>query len=46
MKVDNILIEYLNNPIGIGIESPRISWSDFDITRQDRFEWERLKNEK
>ena len=38
MKADNILIEYLNNSIGIGIESPRISWSDFDITKQDRFE--------
>ena len=38
MKVDNILIEYLNNPIGIGIKSPRITWNDFDITKQDSFE--------
>ena len=38
MKVDNILIEYLNNPIGIGIRSPRITWNDFDINKQDSFE--------
>ena len=38
MKVDNVLIEYLNNPIGIGIRSPRITWNDFDINKQDSFE--------
>ena len=26
MKINNILCEYLENPLGIGIRNPRITW--------------------
>ena len=38
MKVNNILIEYLDNPIGIGITNPRITWTDDGLTKQKAFE--------
>ena len=38
MKIDKIRCEYLDNPIGLGIVSPRITWVDLDITRQKAFE--------
>ena len=38
MKVNNILCEYLDNPIGLGIASPRITWTDSEITKQKAFE--------
>ena len=38
MKVSNILCEYLDNPIGLGIKSPRITWNDFDVTTQKAYE--------
>ncbi|MGM9859036.1 MAG: family 78 glycoside hydrolase catalytic domain [Bacilli bacterium] len=40
MKVDNILVEYLKDPIGIDIEHPRITWNDFDCDKQSAFEIE------
>ena len=27
MKINNILCEYLENPLGIGIRNPRITWN-------------------
>ena len=38
MKVNNILCEYLDNPIGLGITSPRITWNDFGLVTQKAFE--------
>ena len=38
MKVNNILCEYLNNPIGLGIRNPRITWNDLDVISQKAFE--------
>ena len=38
MKVNNVLCEYLDNPIGLGIVSPRITWVDLDIKKQKAFE--------
>ena len=38
MKVTNIRCEYLDNPIGIDIKSPRITWLDEDIKKQSAFE--------
>ena len=38
MKVINIKTEYLDNPIGIDIKSPRITWIDEDVEKQSAFE--------
>ena len=38
MRINNILCEYLDNPVGLGIRSPRITWNDEDITTQAGFE--------
>ena len=38
MQVTNILCEYLDNPIGIGIKHPRITWNDESIIKQKSFE--------
>lgn len=38
MKVNNILCEYLDNPIGLGIRSPRITWNDEGVISQKAFE--------
>ena len=38
MKVINILCEYLDNPKGLGIKSPRITWNDEDVVKQKAFE--------
>lgn len=38
MKVTNVLTEYLKNPIGIDIISPRIMWNLEGVRRQDAFE--------
>ena len=38
MKVNNILCEYLDNPIGLGIRSPRITWNDLGVEKQKAFE--------
>ena len=38
MKITNIKTEYLNNPIGIDVRSPRITWVDEDIEKQTAFE--------
>ena len=38
MKVNNILCEYLYNPIGLGIRNPRITWNDLDVISQKAFE--------
>lgn len=40
MKVNNVQIEYLNNPIGIGIASPRIRWTLDCVKHQKAFEIE------
>ena len=38
MRVSNILCEYLNDPIGIGILHPRITWDLEDVKVQKEFE--------
>ena len=38
MKVNNILCEYLDNPIGLGVTSPRITWNDEGVISQKAFE--------
>ena len=38
MKINNILCEYLVNPIGIDISNPRITWSLEGINKQTAFE--------
>ena len=38
MKVNNILTEYLDNPIGLGIKSPRITWTLEGVSKQKAFE--------
>ena len=38
MKINNIRIEYLSNPIGIDITSPRIRWTLEGLKKQTAFE--------
>ena len=38
MKINNILCEYLENPIGLGIKSPRITWTLSEVKLQKSFE--------
>lgn len=38
MKIINVLTEYLNNPIGIDIKHPRITWNIEGIITQQAFE--------
>ena len=38
MKINNILCEYLENPIGLGIKSPRITWTLDEVKLQKAFE--------
>ena len=38
MKVNNVTVEYLTNPIGIDIKSPRIRWTLEGIKLQSKFE--------
>lgn len=38
MRINNIRIEYLDNPIGIDIASPRIAWSLEGVKKQAAFE--------
>ena len=38
MKVNNVTVEYLTNPIGIDIKSPRIRWTLEGIKFQSKFE--------
>ena len=38
MKVNNILCEYLDNPIGLGIKQPRITWNDEGLITQKAYE--------
>ena len=46
MKINNILCEYLNNPIGIGILNPRITWDLDGVKHQKAFEIKYRINEK
>ena len=45
MKINNILCEYLDNPIGIGIKNPRITWNDEGIINQKIVEIEYSVND-
>ena len=38
MKINNISIEYLDNPLGLGIRSPRITWDLEGLVKQQAFE--------
>ena len=38
MQVNNILCEYLKNPLGIGIKSPRITWNVDGLIKQSAYE--------
>ena len=38
MKVNNVSVEYLNNPIGIDVVSPRIRWILEGVKKQKSFE--------
>ena len=38
MKVNNVTVEYLTNPIGIDIKSPRIRWTLEGIKHQSKYE--------
>ena len=38
MKINNIRVEYLDNPIGIDITSPRVRWTLEDVKHQTKFE--------
>lgn len=38
MKINNILCEYLENPLGIGIRNPRITWNLEGLIKQTAYE--------
>lgn len=38
MQINNILCEYLKNPLGIGIKSPRITWNVDGLIKQSAYE--------
>lgn len=38
MKINNVLCEYLENPLGIGIKNPRITWTLEGLIKQTAFE--------
>ena len=38
MKINNILCEYLENPLGIGIRNPRITWNLEGLIKQNAYE--------
>ena len=38
MKINNVTVEYLNNPIGIDVTSPRIRWTLEEIKHQSKYQ--------
>ena len=38
MKINNILCEYLENPLGIGIRNPRITWNLEGLIKETAYE--------